>query len=583
MKKEYLVKLPLALHLTTNKKSFFLNEKFEAIAVNNVEKLLDYHINNIDIINLTPEFKDSTDYKIGDAIQEEDPEAYKDFFHYVLHNELPSAEQIENKNIKYENIAGVNDNILKNLAIYLFKSGLTEKDIELQLKAHYEEKGWPFAQLKGWFKKVVNRDITEINKGELIEWCLMYKKELLAKIPEISGLDEISKLEREIIRLTEDKLRRQLSKFLKRIIDLRNEVFERYFFGLLAVKTKISKIEIERITNNLIALEDSKPPVAFSELMNKELSPIEYIIYPIIPKNKLILIGGKPGKFKSMFALALSLSMQKDYMFLDVFKSLESPKILYYDLENDEITTLWRAKYLKNGLKISDDKLKNIHLVNKFDKNNINKEIELAKNYDVIILDSYRRFLKGEENTSEVTDKFFSSFLKPLKDKYKKTLIIIHHFKKGNLEEFDDDMVIDIFRGSSDIPAQFDLIYGIIKHEDDDEKEDNLNFDISVMKVKNRLGLPIKNFVFNVNKNDATQSTEIRFKKTFKFSSPKDNHKQKIIDFIALKTNPTRDEIFENCKNKYNLSLRTVARYLKELLEENKIIQPEYSKYSLQL
>ena len=50
---------------------------------------------------------------------------------------------------------------------------------------------------------------------------------------------------------------------------------------------------------------------------------------------------------------------------------------------------------------------------------NLEKELNNAKNFDIIVLDSYRRFLEGTENDSEITDKFFNEYIKKLKEQGK--------------------------------------------------------------------------------------------------------------------------------------------------------------------
>ena len=365
---------------------------------------------------------------------------------------------------------------------------------------------------------------------------------------------------------------------------LESELLISYFLSIIAYKTKINKKDLN---NKIKKLKEDKLIIEITPVINilqQQLPDIEYYIYPILPKNSLILIGGKPGQFKSMLSLLIATSLKNNDTFLNNFKINNNsiPKILYYDLENNQTIIWWRLQYICNGMKIDINKLNEFDIRYNFNKNNINRELEVCKNYDIIFLDSYRRFLEGTENESEITDRFFKEFLTPLKQQ-NKTIIILHHFKKKDLEEFSDEDIMDLFRGSTDIPAQFDLIYGIFKSEENENLENNnLSFDVNLVKVKNRMGLPIKNFTFGVEKNDIEKSTIIKFNEFRKrLQSPKERNKQFIIEFLKINPNSKRDVIIKAITEKLLISRDSVIKYLKELLEENEIEQKEYGKYKI--
>jgi len=394
--------------------------------------------------------------------------------------------------------------------------------------------------------------------------------------------DSIPILEKEIDNLTSTLLRNKIDEYLTKIMKIKSLLIQKYFISNIAFKTKINKIELGKRLKELQSINEIKNPISIQDLLKKDMPEIEYWMYPLIPKNSLLLFGGKPGQFKSMFILSVALALKDNKAFLDNFEIKNTPKILLYDLENGDKINWWRTNYLLKGLNIDSKKLTNFHIEDNFNKENIEKEIELSKKYDIIILDSYRRFLKGTESDSEITDKFFQEYLNPLK-KQGKTIIIVHHFKKAKLDEMSDDELMDLFRGSSDIPAQFDLIMGMFKGVEVQEVETtNTLFDIYLAIVKNRLGLPIRNFSFRVTKDDKNQSTSFKFLDFKKMMSPKERTKELILKTLEKSGKElSRVDIIKAVTSEIQVSESIVIKHLLELTKDNTVLQPKYGRYSL--
>lgn len=311
-------------------------------------------------------------------------------------------------------------------------------------------------------------------------------------------------------------------------------------------------------------------------LMEKELPPLEYFIEPLIPKNTLILVGGRPSSFKSMFTLSLVLAISKGVNYMDQFETNKGQKVLLYDLENGKRVMHRRIKYLINGNAALDKSP--FELCFDFDKENIEKEREFASKYDLIILDSYRRFLKGEENSSEITDAFYRYFLKPLRDAGK-TIIIIHHFRKTKPENLTDEDVESLFRGSSDLPAQVDLIFGLLKSSEEVENKKS-KFTVSVLKCKNRLGLNIRDFIFTVEKDDMYLSTDIKFAK-YGYYNPAEEIDTIIINFLE-NGQKKRKAIVEEIVSKTRVAKATAVRHITGLVAAGMIKSTKFGHYRLE-
>lgn len=311
-----------------------------------------------------------------------------------------------------------------------------------------------------------------------------------------------------------------------------------------------------------------------SELMSQELAPLEYWSEPLIVKGTLTLIGGRPGCGKSLFTLALALDLVRGRKFLGNFSSEGNPKVILYDLENGERIIQRRISYLLNG---DSEKVnpKQFFLSENFDKGNMKREFDLAMAYDVVIIDSYRRFLKGEENASEITDQFYREFLKPLRDAGK-TLIILHHFRKSRPEDIGDEELLDMFRGSSDITAQVDTAYGLMKGSE--EHEDGVTrFEISVYKAKDRIGLPFGNFSFSVKKDDELKRTDLAYSGEKKFESPELQRIEKLCSYLKDGPKKKRDIMILFSE----FSAMTVNRILTASLERGSVVSDKKGLYRL--
>ncbi len=316
-------------------------------------------------------------------------------------------------------------------------------------------------------------------------------------------------------------------------------------------------------------------PKAVSDLISQDLPDIEYWVYPLIPKNVLMLIGGRPAAAKSLFALSLSIAMTKSMMFLDRYAVNDTPRVLLYDIENSERVLYWRTKYILEGYE-NKDLSDNFLYLHEFNKNNIEMELACAMDYDIIILDSYRRIMKGDINTDEVTDRFYHQFLKPLRDAGK-TVIIVHHFRKKHPnQELSVDDIQEMFRGSGDIVAQVDYALGLFKSIET-RREKGLSFDVSVYNVKNRLGVPQSNFKFGVDKDDEDKVTTMKWLGEKVSLSPRLNRMEKVKELIAAGTT-TRREILKAFSN---VSRATVDRLILDMVEYGDIVKIKKGLYDL--
>jgi hypothetical protein len=484
-----------------------------------------------------------------------------------------------------------NNVLIKNISIAAAKSGKSEKEFEDIFKPVMTKimPDIPWNQVianSSWYKKALKGDLEEYNQYELNIWGETYFNKTFYKIETIPVeikeqlTEESSDLIERLLVLNNIALIHNLDNYLDKVKEITNMDIQDFLIGVISSKTFKKKSELKSRMNKVIKQE----PVDIFSLEKKERAPVKWYIEKFLPENTGILIGAKPGKKKSLTVLTAMLSMKLNTPFLNEFKvNKPETKILYYDLENGEEVVKERFDYLVKSLK-SYSKIKpdsHFKVVYSFDKHNLISELEIAKDYDIIVLDSYRRVLKGEENNSDVTDNFFNDFFKPLRDKGK-TIIIIHHFKKGKLEDYEDtDALMDIFRGSSDVAAQFEIIYGLLSNNERSTVDGKVEMsDLYIKCVKNRRGLQIKNFTVEVTKDDNEEKTTFKYLGNKKFVTQKDTKKSAILSIIEERKEIHVDELKEAIKDQ-DIPDRTLSRYLQELVDDGTVKRNKHGLYVL--
>jgi len=121
---------------------------------------------------------------------------------------------------------------------------------------------------------------------------------------------------------------------------------------------------------------------------------------------------------------------------------------------------------------------------------------ELIKTHkpSILVIDTYRRGISFEENDANKVSNLFADILRPLVEKYRITILLIHHDKKG--ESQGDEM--DMIRGSSDLANYADFI---LKNERKGER-------IILKQLKMRSAPEIKPFEISI---DCKENIFIKF------------------------------------------------------------------------
>lgn len=208
-----------------------------------------------------------------------------------------------------------------------------------------------------------------------------------------------------------------------------------------------------------------KPKEEFTLVWDKDLESYEeeekdWLIDKLIPCCSVGVWTGKRATYKTFTAMEAVYAISSGTMFVGRYPTKQGT-VLYLDKENGIPIIKQRAKMIKKGRQ--EDTSYDVGFICfstlKIDKPNDLKKIEeLIIKYKPIALfiDTYRRAIGFDENDAGEVSKLFVDTLRPLVEKYKLSIVLIHHDKKNSPGEGGDEM--DMLRGSSDLANYADFI-----------------------------------------------------------------------------------------------------------------------------
>lgn len=321
------------------------------------------------------------------------------FFNYVKTHPIPDS-------------MGRNNIVFPNIAIGLVKEGLNEQQIEEVMKPIIQTNfpGKTYAEFRGWVKKALTGEIDTYNTIQLNKWF------------------------------------QNLTNKDVHIYDTQNQ-------------------QVDILTSSLIWCEEVKDEknlesgerrrfFADSELSKVKDAKTEWLIENWIPKGDICFIVGKAASFKTTITLHMSYALSTGKLAFNVYPTKKS-KVLYLNEENSNNIFLNMISRVKKGLDITESDpniffslMENFRLDKIDDLQQIIKYIK-ENNIEVLVCDSFRRFIGFDENKATEMSLLFNNLKVLRKTCNNLTIIILHHLKKDNPQNQGDPR--DAIRGSSDI------------------------------------------------------------------------------------------------------------------------------------
>ena len=194
---------------------------------------------------------------------------------------------------------------------------------------------------------------------------------------------------------------------------------------------------------------------SYSEFINIEFPPHSWLIDHLIPIGGITCISGRPKVGKSLFSLFLAVCLARGKKLFNQFQTLQS-NVLY--ISKDEPASLTQSR-LKKMTSETTDNFPITFLTEGLLSIEINEHMQQLKKIidknkcSVVVIDSFRRIFKGDENSSQVINDVQKQ-LRQLLDLGITVIFIHHHGKEGFFKRSGGDKL----RGSSDILAMLDSL-----------------------------------------------------------------------------------------------------------------------------
>lgn len=287
-----------------------------------------------------------------------------------------------------------------------------------------------------------------------------------------------------------------------------------------------------------------KKVISISELIEKNLPPIDWLIDELVPEEAITILSGMSGSFKTWLVMDMAISVATGKEFLGVYNTKQTG-VLIIDEESGERLCSERFKLLTSSTEMP------IYLLSmsgfKVSHKNIKEIIGVCKENGIglVIIDSMTRVNTGDENSSKDTAIFFDKLRAFTRESI--AVLIIHHNRKPGQGGYDasSDM-----RGSSDIRAAVDIQLAV--------RRIGLSESLEVRQPKCRYGQEIKPFKLSFRKDDNTKKLGFRYDGTFMVKETEEE--------IREQTELLRNSIIDTVRQFPGSNRRAIAKAVSGLL-----------------
>jgi len=242
------------------------------------------------------------------------------------------------------------------------------------------------------------------------------------------------------------------------------------------------------------------------EILAMLIPDITHLVEGLFEENALIYIAGTPGSAKTLFMMFTALCGATKSEMFGVFKIKTPFKTLFIDEENGLQRTKFKLHRLMKTMEITTDQVKFSCLKGfKIHKDWV-QELEkmiIKEKPKVVVLDSFVRVFMGDERDEKAVRQIHY-LLKPLIEKCKVTIFILHHLRK-ELMRVKTPRTLDDIRGSGDIGGQCDQAFLLQRYGN--VKDYTKTFECIPLKEKD--GIEGSGFNFKIKGKPGTD--ELRF------------------------------------------------------------------------
>jgi len=315
-----------------------------------------------------------------------------------------------------------------------------------------------------------------------------------------------------------------------------------------------------------------------------EINSPEFLIEPIIPKKGFVIISGETGNYKTFTSINLGLCLSSGKDFLG-FKVKDKSNVLYIDEENNCSIIKDRQDAIEKGLNIEVDNFfpmseQSFNFSNEDDFKSLEYLIE-SKKINVVIVDSLPATTEFSENQNTGMNLLYRTKIKSLMKKYNLTWVLIHHFKKGTMNSFKPEILLDQLRGNSLLKYFLDNAICIAKKNDGE-------FYFIPCKTRSS-SLPKPKLIKIKIQNNLSKEDKLLDSVTFEDCGESDitcdvyTRCSKVILQVCKENNITKfstskkneNNILDVVESRYKFSQNTCYKAIRILLKEKKIERPD--------
>lgn len=298
--------------------------------------------------------------------------------------------------------------------------------------------------------------------------------------------------------------------------------------------------------------------LSYKDLKNKVFPEARWVVEGLVPSNGITCISGEPKTGKSFITLDLIISIATGAKFLGQFNT-EQKNVLLISKEDGEMLLQDRCKLLDSeadrpiffctdqSLFLDNDTYTKL-LIDKIEEEKIG----------VVVIDSFRRILKGDENSSQVVSEVHNR-LKVILEHGVSIIFIHHHGKEGLIKR----RFAQKLRGSSDILAMLDSL--LIAERKDVET-------LKITQEVVRVAKPTNPFIIRFPTFEG-EDTKFEFKGFIEEEKEKkEEAKEAVLNFLDTDSRSDQKTIIESIRSEdKNLSATTIKETLKFLTDSKEI------------
>lgn len=190
------------------------------------------------------------------------------------------------------------------------------------------------------------------------------------------------------------------------------------------------------------------------DIMNKTYPSNKWLVEDLIPSEAITLVSGAPASYKTFISIHLAQCVAEGKDFLGRYRIPQQMNVVVLDKENTPRDL--KERFVNIGMNkeasiLYASNLERFYLTDEKDVDELIQKLEEPPGSGLLIIDSLRRFHKGEENSSGDMSAIFDNLKKVTNRGI--TIVILHHHRKEPVGGFASANSV---RGSSDIIAAVD-------------------------------------------------------------------------------------------------------------------------------